>query len=287
MGKCVSFALLGCLAIAVMTETPRAQSNIAWQTTFNCAEWTQTDGLNDADVCAVGDNITGWGGWSTSSGKIDQITTAANNPSGAGGRGFRHWRGGASSTNLLGQSNNAGGIKIDVPGGHTEIWVRWYMRWQQGFAWQMLQQTKDLYVNSGSTVGTFTLGFHSTDNFGVSIVQPSSQNLHGSPGWQSTMGGAVGDGRWHSYEYHVKTTSPTVAESWIDGRLVHRHTGVNFGGVSINYFGVGSNQCCVAVQPDMYTDYDDFAISYSGYIGPIGGAVSPTPAAPANLRITL
>jgi hypothetical protein len=103
------------------------------------------------------------------------------------------------------------------------------------------------------------------------------------------MGSAVADGRWHAYEVHVKTTSPTLAESWIDGRLAHRDTNVDFGGEPITYFVVGSNQCCVVVQPDMYTDYDDVAISYTGYIGPIGGATSPTttPAAPANLRISL
>jgi hypothetical protein len=120
-------------------------------------------------------------------------------------------------------------------------------------------------------------------------VQPSSQNLFGSPGWVSTMGSPLADGRWHSYEFHAKTSSPTVAESWIDGRLSHRHANVNFGGVPVSYFIVGSNQCCVSVQPDMYTDYDDFAISFTGYIGPVGGAApQPTgPAAPANLRITL
>jgi hypothetical protein len=38
----------------------------------------------------------------------------------------------------------------------------------------------------------------------------------------------------------------------------------------------------------MYTDYDDIAIGFSGYIGPLGGAPAPTgPSAPANLRITL
>jgi hypothetical protein len=280
--------------MAIMTETSRAQSNIVWQSTFNCPEWIQSNGLNDASVCNPGDNISGWGNWTSAAGKADQITADANNPSGGGGRGFRHWRGGANLTdNPLGKNNGGGGIKIDLPSPRTELWIRWYMRYQQGFAWQYINYTKDLYMNAGAGSGgmSFTLGFHGGDAWGVGIVQPASQNLVGSPGWQSTMGGAKADGRWHAYEVHVKTTGATIAESWIDGRLSHRDTNANFGGAPVTYFVVGSNQCCVLVQPDMYTDYDDIAISYTGYIGPIGGAAAPTqptgPAAPANLRISL
>lgn len=264
-------------ALLLQYELPfRAQTPFVFQTTFDCPEWNQTKGLADSDICAQEDGISGWGGWTTAAGKVDEITAEANNPLGTG-RGFRHWRGGASANNRQGTSNNAGGIRLNIPSKPQEVWIRWYMRYQAGFDWQHILQTKDLYVNAGSFAGSFTLGFHGENGWGVAIVQPQSQNLFGSPGWRGTMKGALADGLWHAYETHIKTSKPTIAESWIDGRRVHRDTKVDFAEVTLDFILVGSNQCCVTVQPDMYTDYDDFAVSTTGYIGPIGAAPQPPP----------
>lgn len=285
MRRLILLLTVSCLGAAIMVgQTMRAGAApaVIWETTFgNCSEWNQTQGLNDNQVCGNGDGISGYGNWTTSNGTVDQITAAANNPAGPGGRGFRHWRG-------AGVNNNGGGLRIVLPAQQSEIWVRWYMRYQSGFAWSSAGQpnyTKDLYFNvTNSNYPVFTVGFHDTSLFGVAQVQPTGRNLYGGPpGWLAANGGSAGDGAWHAYETHVKMgTSNGIAESWVDGVRTHNQTNVNWGSSGgWEYFVVGSNQSLVASGVDRYTDYDDFAISTSGYIGPLG-----VPVAPQNLRIT-
>jgi hypothetical protein len=86
----------------------------------------------------------------------------------------------------------------------------------------------------------------------------------------------VADGKWHAYEVHINPAAG-VFETWIDGRRGLKTRRHNLGDVTLDHILVGSNTCCVAKQPDMYTDYDDFAVSTSGYIGPIGSAPQPPP----------
>src|SRR5687767_9283016 len=125
----VLLVLCALIALSVTTTAPRAQSAVPviFQTTFNCPDWRQSMGLNDANVCAPSDGIAGSGAWTTSAGSQDQITAAANNPLGAGGKGFRHWRGD-------GVNNVGGGIRIDFPPA-TQMWFRMYIRYQAGFRW--------------------------------------------------------------------------------------------------------------------------------------------------------
>ena len=148
------------------------------------------------------DGMSGFGGWAPAGHPAgDQITLAANNPGGGGGRGFRHWRG--DGINI-----NGGGFSIHPPSAFSDMWIRFYMRFQAGFKWSPLIYTKDLYVHSGNI---FTLGFHGSDSFGVSIISPST-NLDGPVGWQSVMRGSVSDGSFHCYEVHVKTGVSGIAE---------------------------------------------------------------------------
>lgn len=302
MGKFLSFLVLGCTAIAVIPAAPSAQSGLLWQTSFDCpSEWDTSQGMTESQVCNPNDGLTGWGGWTTESGRSDQITASANSPYGTG-RGFRHWRGGQTSVNLIGQNNNGGGVRIDVPTNPREIWLRYYSRYQQGFKWSTapnpastntsygLIYTKELYINAGKTAGPdFTTAFSGWDSFGLGVVYPGQPTgFGGSPGWTSIMGGQPADGKWHAYEFHFNSVAGMM-ETWVDGQLTARATGRNLSGGTIDFILVGSNQCCVSAQPDMYTDYDDIAISTSGYIGPIGsgggGSSSTLPSAPQNLRV--
>jgi hypothetical protein len=305
MGKFLSFVVLGCTAAAVAlftTVAPSAQSSVLWQTSFDCpSEWDTNQGMTESQVCNPNDGLTGWGGWTTEAGRADQITIAANNPLGTG-RGFRHWRGGITANNLIGQNNNGGGVRIDVPNAPRNIWLRYYSRYQQGFKWSAapnpaatnksygLIYTKELYINAGKVAGPdFTTAFAGSDSFGLGVVYPGQPvGFGGSPGWTSTMGGAAADGKWHSYEFHFDSAGGTM-ETWVDGQLTARATGRNLSGGTIDFILIGSNQCCVAAQPDMYTDYDDVVISTTGYIGPIGagsgGSSGSLPSAPQNLRV--
>jgi hypothetical protein len=251
-----------------------------WTTSFKCgAEWDQTKGLTENVVCDADDHIAGFGGWATGSGKVDEITADANFPGGeAETMGFRHWRGGANKTNKMGRNSNGGGIRIEIPSKPREVWIRYYSRFEKGFCWQYINYTKELYVNVGLTGDNlvFTTAFSGDNNFGAGVVYPTGISHAGGPGWRSLMGGKCSDGSWHFFEVHVDVNTGTI-ETWADGKLTRKQTKLRLGDAGIGWFLVGSNQCCVAEQPDMYTDYDDFAISTTGYIGPIGGTTSSAP----------
>jgi hypothetical protein len=265
------------------SHTPSAQVALVFQTSFNCPEWDQGLGLTESIVCGAADGISGWGGWTTSSGAKDQITSSANNPAGAGGRGFRHWRGD-------GQNNNGGGLTIALPAPVQEVWVRFYMRYQAGFAWTngAPQYTKEHYWNVGQR-GQFQFGFSSGMVY-LHTYQGSTANLTSSKTWASINGGNTGDGQFHCYEYHVKMDtngSNGIAEIWYEGTKVMTRTDVNWsnGGATWSEFVLGDNQYNPSNGSSRFTDYDDIAVSTTGYIGPLGGLTIPIPAAPINLRV--
>jgi hypothetical protein len=152
----------------------------------------------------------------------------------------------------------------------------------QAGSWSQLNYTKDLYSHSGSL---YTLGFHSSNSFGIGIISPGA-NLYGSYGWQSVMGGPASDGLFHCYETHLKTGLLGIAESWIDGNLVNSNLNVNWGtSTPWQDIEVGDNQASPSNGTEMYTDYDDFAISGTGRIGCLTGGSPTTPGPPANLRL--
>ena len=199
-----------------------------------------------------------------------------------------------------GTNNGGGGFKIQLPYKMSEVWVRFYMRHQLGFRWQYDQPhyEKDLYFNDAmANAAVFVFGY-ANGYFGVHKVSPGSDHLAATSSagsWQGINRGPAGDGQWHSYEVHAKMDtngSNGIAETWVDGVQVARFTNVNWNGSigwsAWQFFTVAINQNVVANTVDMYRDYDDFAVSGSGYIGPIGGggqSSSTLPAAPVNLRI--
>ena len=127
------------LTALVLPGTSSAQVPLVWQTTFDNAScpdkpnapgehWRTSDyfaQLPGVYPCP-GNGITPWAAHPTP--RDDRIIAEANNPGGGGGKGFRHYR--CDGTNCGG-----GGIKIDLPTGYTELWARFYMRYQLGFAW--------------------------------------------------------------------------------------------------------------------------------------------------------
>lgn len=299
------------LAVALASVKMPAQSSIFWSTSFDCARpWNQKLGLDDRAVCNMGDQLTGWGGWTSAAGNVDEISVAGNNPLGTG-MGLRHVRGGANTTdNPEGKNNGGGGIKIDLAQWKPrEIWLRYYSRWQAGFRWQWINYTKELYINVSKASGpTFTTAFSSNNRFGLGWVFPTQWTHAGAPGWNwingapnacetdktattpafppgCTSSGPLvrSNGSWHFYEFHINSVSGLM-ESWVDGHLTGRQTQA-IGGGTIDFILVGSNQCCVAIQPDMYTDYDDIAISTTGYIGPLRGTPPPLPNPPGVGRV--
>jgi hypothetical protein len=276
------FVVSTACAVVALTWSPTSSAQtvpLVFQTTFACPDWIQGMGGGDANVCSSGDGISGSGDWITSSGSRDQIIAAANNPSGGGGKGFRHWRGDGSN-------NNGGGLTITLPAPVTEMWVRFYMRFSLGFAWSggAPSYTKDNYWGAcGSGCVIFGIpGNHAWGvNYNGGVNYPSSRT------WSQSQGGNTGDGQWHLYEYHLKQNGAAATiEIWVDGVRYLNLTNANLGSTPWRTFKLGENQSTVTgCNPDCYTDYDDLAISTTGQIGPVGAPIPGALAAPQNLRV--
>lgn len=247
-----------------------------FSTTFDFADWTQSDGLADADIGVAGDGISGAGGWTTGLGAEDQVTAAANYSSGGGGKGFRHWVGD-------GLNNVGGSIQITLPATESEIWIRYYIRFQSGFAWNgTIINMKTIY-NTGT--GTFYFGiFNNTVGGHVEADSDHGQgqgNHFSTVSWSDWQGGSTGDGTFHCLELHCKINPiGSVADGqfqfWLDDVELYNNTSVKFttsDGVKFPGFKVGEN----SNDPqnggvDVYVDFDDIVVSNSARVGPLAAA---------------
>jgi len=266
-------ALAGIVMFGMHSVQPPVQAapELVFQTSFDCPEWAQGNG----DPCSPNDGIDAYGGWTTSAGGRDQITSAANNPMG-GGRGFRHQRG-------PGTNNNGGSILINIP--HSpQVWLRFYMRFSAGFQFVggAPHYTKDIYWNVHEPGWVFFGFLDSMLTTHLSGMGMNSPNQYSSDSWSAINSGSVGDGQWHAYEQYLNTNTGQV-RMWRDGKLVLERSGLNFGMTNFKWFALGENQN--EVLGFHYTDYDDIAVSTTGYIGPLGSTAPTPPLPPRNLRI--
>ena len=234
-------------------------------------------GLSDANVCNPGDGISGNGSWTSNNGTVDQITTSANNPGGGVGKGFRHWVGD-------GTNNGGGGISVSWPS-TAEMWFRYYIRFQAGFAWSGAINMKTIRPNQGGANGWY-FGLH--QGFVGGVIGGSSIH-HASVRWADWMGGAVSDGNWHCLEVHSKlNSSPSTAdgvfEFWLNGARIYSDTAVTYPSTSEGFAGsvIGGNHADPLNGQEMAVDFDDIAVSANGRIGCIGSTVFLTP---KNLRV--
>ena len=249
---------------------------IIFDYTFDGIECAQLDNANTqdpdparSDVSRSNDNVTDNGrGW--------EITTAANYSGGGGGNGFRHWRGDGTGNAC------SGGITITLPGSYTELWLRWYMRYQSGFTWVNNDPgyTKDIY---GSEHVNYWIYGIQNDGWGVSDISSANHDGVSGPGasftWADLMGGTTGDGQWHCHEFHINRAGAGagVIEVWIDDDWKFTETGLTLHTDAMSSFRIGSNQSepTGAGAADYYTDYDDIAVSDSGRVGPLSGGSTP------------
>ena len=250
--KKLSIILLFSIVLFVGT----AHSITLWSTTFDCAEWEHTgsSGPSCDDLFVASDSRVG-----------TKITTDANYSGGAGGRGMRQY---------LGDGNNmqTSGLVIDAFSASNTIWIRWYMRYESGFAWSnaggypLYDKWLYIYGSAGNLVPEF-------DGEEVNVWSSYSGNHQsGSANWSTVNGGITGDGQWHLYELHIDSTSTSgTVELWIDEVRVLNVTNYSFSSTGgYGYVVIGSN--CNSPDnglPPGYVDFDDVKISSTGYIGPI------------------
>lgn len=272
--------MLSIAIVLIWIGVANATITLPWSTTFHCAEW----------VCCSTVNCDGFykhGDWHSSGGHYEQITTAANYSGGGGGRGQRHWVGD-------GQSDNSGGLRVDFDKGYPEIWFRFYVRFQSGLTWAApLGFLKIAYVNVATSYYDECDWPRGWDDSGICLN--GRDHLGGvGTGWDTIMAnGAIvnghhtSDGQWHCFEYHLKVDtngSNGIWQLWIDGVLKVNETNMDYGGSNFTRILFGSNHTAMANGGDRYIDYDDIAISNTGYIGSVSPP-SPPPSPPTNLTI--
>jgi hypothetical protein len=252
--------------------------DLPWSTTFNCQEWVCCGTLNCDDL-KIG------GGWACGGTTYERITSDANFSGGGGGKGQRHWEGDGINV-------NSGGFRISFNSPQPELWVRWYMRYEGGFTWLSLDYDKWLYFHSNGSsapVPEFSNSLHEMRiaNQGGTGGWPLTQIF----GWQDIMGGTTSDGLFHCYEIHMKMDTDStdgIGEIWVDSVSRISKSDVDWsGGDAASRQGwvdvlIGSNQREPNNGRCMYVDFDDIAISNTGYIGPLGG---DKPKPPTGLKI--
>ncbi len=243
-----------------------------------------------------------------------QITSAANNPLGTG-RGIRVW---ADEVGLGGGNSGIGGLEF--PQGVKEFWMRWYVRYAEGFRWY-----PDLvYLKLNRFRWQMTASPGDERQMIVGLIGPDScawyQDLHTEEGgtikqeasqcgWNTMMGGiekctkdptnpgyCLADGKFHEVQVHLKINTigqpDGLAEYWLDG--VKKLTMLNINWKTGYQWArtAAGNQATVNNTPTtglwgQYVDYDDVAISTTGYIPSLGqGPVDDlAPAAPSGVRV--
>ncbi|MBC2714608.1 MAG: hypothetical protein HF978_04795 [Desulfobacteraceae bacterium] len=264
----LAILFLGCFSVVAPNSVCRAGVDLPWSTTYDCPDWlAYSDPLN----C---DGLSKAGG-QTQCGHYEEIIVEANNPLGSG-KGQRHYVG--DDVN-----QNSGGIMIDFNSLQSELWVRFYIRYEAGFAWSpylMYDKLIYLWLGDGSDIHAACIpSWYNNDNFNLAAqaINGGVNYYSEGTGWTNTMGGATSDGKWHCIEVHMKMdTNGTdgVGEAWIDNvKILDRHD-LDWDGPTHTGFRnclIGSNQRFPSNGRCMAVDYDDVSISNTGRIGPIGG----------------
>lgn len=268
----------GILLLAAMLFAPPAWAidSLPWSTTFNCEDWQQPNTL----TC---DTIVKYGDWTCDASHPDQITAAANMSVGTGGKGYRHFKG-------PGHNQNGGGVAFSTPT-MPEFWIRYYLRYPIGFDISNRKDgnwyDKQVYLNYGGP----GMGAFETDLMQHKwLYRGHRYKMGAGSGFYPVNGNQMhGDGLWHYYEWHINVNT-NVIQLWIDG--VYKgsagtdekgNTWRGFGGVSgYNSFTIGSNQDTNSSSGCQGVDYDEIAISTTGYIGPVNASPDTTP--PSGVR---
>lgn len=261
-----------------LLNTAHAAISLPWSTTYNCADWnTYTDPLN----C---DGLEKNGSW-TAGGHYEQITSAANNPAGGGGKGQRHWVG--DGTNI-----NSGGTSIKFATPVTEFRMRWYIRYQSGFAWNPISYDKLLWIHDSAGGGGVVEPDYG-DNFRLfnATTGLTVASCSGGCGWNTMYPGGTSNGSWHYLEVHIKAStngSNGIFEYWLDGVQKISVNNINISnGTTFDHIEFPSNQATPANGGYYYIDLDDVAINNTGFIGPVAGGTPPlaAPLPPVGLIV--
>lgn len=267
-----------------------------WETTFDCAEWTGPGSNGDTicgDVFVAGvEEFDGTTGTTYSM----ESTVDSNNPLGDG-NGIRQYVLGTGDAVLPPEKTGVSYIKFANT--QTELWVRFYLRYDAGFSFLSTDKggEKLIYFKdaSGLTNNTFITGAFSRHQFVYGFR--TGGNDSGDISWDDYFG-STSNGSWHWIEFHIKAETITNAENtagtpwdgvvqmWCDGDIIFNDTNYNShmfsDNVPIKYMQIHSNWHGLPLFPGdgvKYVDFDDIVIynttppnkdsQGNPYIGPI------------------
>jgi len=248
------------LFILCLTSLANAGIDLPWSTTFDCT--------GDTDSAWTCDGMQELGSGS----ETTYFTSSANYSGGDGGNGARFQ---CSDGDNQGNSQPIGVVFNNL---QTELWIRVYIRYESGFNWQTIYTNmydKLLYLDSaqtGKAIGEWSDGY-------MAIWDENDSTDKGSISWEDVMGGTTSDGEFHCYEIHLKLDtdgSDGVKELWVDGEKGLTKTDVDFDDNGWNQLHFYSNQKVVDNGSPANVDYDDMAISNTGYIGPLDAEETTT-----------
>lgn len=328
------------VAILLLPAIVHAGPSIAftagkWETTFNYAACMQRGGLGGTEAadCAVvqtdglywswgagqifcdangqnccGDSVVGCTGVKA---YTTEVTAASNYTGGAGGNGFRQW---IASTGI--DNTNTAPVRINFPTPQKEFWIRFYHRYESGFAWLRDGAAgKEPYFWAVGSDGNrqWSGSTYMGDAYANSLSMYNQGGGGGPPYPYSTTGGFVtkyptgtSDGSWHCTEVYLKMDTGIangVGRIWVDGVLHAEATNVNWSTAASrpeqtayalagwSFIEILSNKKDPKLTRIYYEDLDDIAIYNSTppgrdmagnpWIGPIS-----QPAAPRGLAVT-
>ena len=242
--------------------------NLPWSTTYDCAEWDNYNNTLTCDGMSKNHSDT-----VSPEGYYEQITSAANNQNGDGGKGQRHWLGNNGDVS----GNNSGGIAVSFNTPQTNIWMRWYMRFEIGFNDQWDSYKVIFLHNDSKDPGYIQLGYPGNSGarmFGGGTLDSSQTCSNCAWGTANLYPTGTSDGTWHCYEVNIDIAGGK-AQWWIDGTRIINATGISWNGLdNVSSIEIGSNCKNTSHSHSMAVDYDDFAISNTGYIGPLSSSSS-------------
>lgn len=257
--------------------------NVPWSSTFNCADQipiygSSTLGCDNLNVAHYAQTCEGISGPDYS-----EISSGGNNPLGSG-KGFRLAT--SDTRNSLAANPE---IFFNTP--QREFWVRWHQRWPSGAG---LSSSGDgIKLVYYSLVGQGLAGYVAMHSGDMQLYTQSGGTQHESykttVGSNAMWGGAWGDNKWHTIEMHFKSSSSFSAldglwEVWVDGVKTGSFTGVDFF-ANFTMLAIPANEQITTNPANIcvFIDYDDYAISNSGYIGPGTPGVATRPNPPSRL----
>lgn len=276
-----------CWPLFLLSTPALASIALPFSTSFDCAEQDQSQWTSGWVTC---DGLSRDGNWTTSpTPAYEQITSAANRAGGGGGRGQRHWIGD-------GTNNSSGSIAYSFSSPVPQVYVRWYVRFQQGLAMANSGGShKFFYFNGTQCQGHASGCYLLMQPNNILLVVAGTAYQDSTFGWNDLHGGVnSADGQWHCMEVFAQTNAAGtgVVKWWVDGTLRLDKNNVDFRSPYGGFYGFtmpsnGVFNTSVDSDGNMFEDIDDVKIQTTGPIGCDAAPPADTigPAAPTGLTV--